>query len=156
MIKDVLTISCFNVDVERLFNLTRNVITYRRNQLNSNIIETIMMIKYNLNNIRFINENEIVFLNNDESFANEVVVDFCDDLSFINENDENDEDYKANQNVEINQNDEENEDENNDHENTVIQDHNVEKIDERQRESFLNHNFVNSNSSSNAFICRLK
>jgi hypothetical protein len=91
MIKDVLTISCFDVDVERLFNLTRNVITYRRDRLNSDIIETIMMIKYNLNNIRFINENEIVFLNDDESFANEIAVDFCDDLSFINEDDENDE-----------------------------------------------------------------
>ncbi len=61
MIKNVLTISCFDVDVERLFNLTRDVIIYRRDRLNSNIIETIMMIKYNLNNIRFINENEIVF-----------------------------------------------------------------------------------------------
>jgi hypothetical protein len=50
MIKNVLTISCFDVDVERLFNLTRDVITYRRNWLNSDIIETIMMIKYNLNN----------------------------------------------------------------------------------------------------------
>jgi hypothetical protein len=156
MIKDVLTISCFDVDVERLFNLIRNVITYRRDRLNSNIIETIIMIKYNLNNIRFINENEIVFLNDDESFANEVVVDFCDDLSFINENDENDEDDEANQDVEINQNDEEDENENNDREDTAIQIHNVEEIDERQRESFLNHNFINSNSSLNVLIRRLK
>jgi hypothetical protein len=108
MIKDVFTISCFDIDVERLFNLTRDVIIYRRDRLNSNIIETIMMIKYNLNNIRFINENEIVFLNNDESFANEIVIDFCDDLSFINENDED------NENDEINQDNEENE--NNDRE----------------------------------------
>ncbi len=108
------------------------------------------------NNIRFINENEIVFLNYDESFANEIVVDFCDDLSFINEDDENDENDEANQNVEINQNDEKNENENNDRENIAIQDHNVEEIDERQKESFLNHNFTNSNSSLNVFIRKLK
>jgi hypothetical protein len=156
MIKNVLTISCFDVDVEQLFNLIRNVITYRRDRFNLNIIETIMMIKYNLNNIRFINKNEIVFLNDDESFANEVVVDFCDDLSFINENDENDENDETNQDVEINQDDKENEDENNDRENIAIQDHNVEKIDERQKESFLNHNFINSNFSLNVFIRRFK
>jgi hypothetical protein len=153
MIKDVLTILCFDVDVKQLFNLTRNVITCRRDRLNLDIIETIIMIKYNLNNIRFINENEIVFLNDDESFANEIAVDFCDDLSFINENDEDDESDESNQDVEINQDDEE--DENNDRENTAIQDHNVEEIDERQRESFLNHDFTNSNSSLNALIRRL-
>jgi hypothetical protein len=145
MIKDVLTISCFDVDVKRLFNLIRDVIIYRRDRLNSDIIETIMMIKYNLNSIRFINESEIVFLNDDESFANEIVVDFCDDLSFINENDENDE---------INQNNEENE--NNDREDIANQDHNVEKIDEHQRKSFLNHAFVDSNSSLNAFVRKFK
>jgi hypothetical protein len=154
MIKNVLTISCFDVNVERLFNLTRDVITYRRDRLNLNIIETIMMIKYNLNNIRFINEHEIVFLNDDELFANEIVVDFCDDLSFINENDENDENDESNQDVEANQNDEENQ--NNDRENTAIQNHNVEEIDERQREFFLNHDFTNSNSSLNALIRKLK
>jgi hypothetical protein len=148
MIKNVFTISCFDVDVKRLFNLTRDVITYCRDRLNSNIIETIMMIKYNLNNIRFINENEIVFLNDDESFVNAIAVDFCDDLSVINENDENDENDETNQDVEKN--------ENNDRENIAIQDHNVEKIDERQKESFLNHNFINSNSSLNALICKLK
>ncbi len=133
------------------------MITYRRDRLNSNIIETIMMIKYNLNSIRFINENEIVFLNDDELFANEIAVDFCDDLSFISKNyedDEDDEDDEANQNVEINQNDEKNE--NNDREDIAIQNHNVGKIDERQRESFLNHNFINSNSSLNALIRRFK
>jgi hypothetical protein len=96
MIKNVLRISCFDVDVEQLFNLTRDVIIYRRDRLNLNIIETIMMIKYNLNNIYFINKNEIIFLNDDESFVNEIVVDFCDDLSFINENDENDENDEIN------------------------------------------------------------
>ncbi len=60
MIKNVLMISCFDVDVKQLFNLIQDVITYRRDRLNSNIIKTIMMIKYNLNNIRYIDENEIV------------------------------------------------------------------------------------------------
>ncbi len=151
MIKDVFTISCFDIDVERLFNLTRDVIIYRRDRLNSDIIETIMMIKYNLNSIRFINESEIVFLNDDESFANEIVVDFCDDLSFINENDENNENDEDD---EVNQNNEENE--NNDRENIANQDHNVEKIDEHQKEFFLNHVFVDSNSFMNAFIRKFK
>jgi hypothetical protein len=154
MIKDVLTISCFDVDVERLFNLTRDVITYRRDRLNSDIIETIMMIKYNLNNIRSINESEIVFLNDDESFANEIVVDFCDDLSFINEDDENDEDDKDDEDDEVDQDNEKNE--NNDREDIASQDHNVEKTEEHQKESFLNHAFVDSNSSLNAFVRRFK
>jgi hypothetical protein len=49
MTKDVLAISCSDVEVERFFNLARNVITYRRERLNSQTIETMMMIKYNLN-----------------------------------------------------------------------------------------------------------
>ncbi len=64
--------------------------------MNLNIINMIIMIKYNLNNIRFINENEIVFLNDDEFFANEIVIDFCDDILFINKNDENDENDEVN------------------------------------------------------------
>jgi hypothetical protein len=148
MTKDVLTISCFDVDVERLFNLARDVITYRRDRLNSDTIEAIMMIKYNLNSIRSIDESEIVFLNDDESFANEVVVDFCDDLSFISEDDEDDEDDEVDQDNE--------EDENNDREDIASQDHNVEKTDEHQRESFLNHAFVDSNSSLNALVRRFK
>jgi hypothetical protein len=49
MTKDVLAISCSNVEVERLFNLARNVIIYKKKRLNFQTIETMMMIKYNLN-----------------------------------------------------------------------------------------------------------
>ena len=48
MIKDVLSISVFDVDVERLFFLTRDVIDYRRNRLHKQIIENIMILKKNL------------------------------------------------------------------------------------------------------------
>ncbi len=49
MTKNVLAISCFDVEVKRLFNLAKNVIIYRRKRLNFQTIETMMMIKYNLN-----------------------------------------------------------------------------------------------------------
>jgi hypothetical protein len=49
MTKDVLAISCSNVEVECLFNLAKDVIIYRRERLNSQTIETMMMIEYNLN-----------------------------------------------------------------------------------------------------------
>ena len=48
MIKNVLTIFLIDVDIERLFNMIKNVVTYWRNWLNFKIIETIMMIKYNM------------------------------------------------------------------------------------------------------------
>ncbi len=82
MAKDVLAVPCSGVDVERLFTLTRDVITYRRDRLNPDTIEIIMMIKYNLNYDRSIGETEMLSSNNDELFANEIVLNTFDDLSF--------------------------------------------------------------------------
>ena len=48
MIKNVLTISIADVEVEWLFNLAQDVITYWRDWLNEVIIKIIMMIKFNL------------------------------------------------------------------------------------------------------------
>lgn len=45
MTKNVLFISVFDVKVERLFFMTRNVITYRRNRFQDSTIENIMIIK---------------------------------------------------------------------------------------------------------------
>jgi hypothetical protein len=45
MIKDVLTILVLNVDVERLFSMTRDVIIYRRNRFREHIVKNIIMIK---------------------------------------------------------------------------------------------------------------
>ncbi len=50
MSKVVLAILCSDVEVKRLFIIARNVITYRKKRLNSQTIEIVMMIKYNLNN----------------------------------------------------------------------------------------------------------
>jgi hypothetical protein len=49
MTKDVLAILCSNVEVQRLFNLAKDVIIYKKERLNSQTIEIVMMIKYNLN-----------------------------------------------------------------------------------------------------------
>jgi hypothetical protein len=49
MTKDVLAILCSDVEVKRLFNLAKDVIIYRKERLNSQTIEIVMMIKYNLN-----------------------------------------------------------------------------------------------------------
>jgi len=48
MIKDVLAISIADVEIEWLFNLAWDVITYWRDQLNGVIIKIIMMVKFNL------------------------------------------------------------------------------------------------------------
>ena len=45
MIKNVFSISMTDVDVKRLFFMTRDVITYRRNRFRRRIIERIMIIK---------------------------------------------------------------------------------------------------------------
>ena len=45
MTKDILIISIFDVDVERLFFMTRDVMIYRRNRLRDHTIENIMILK---------------------------------------------------------------------------------------------------------------
>ena len=45
MIKNVLTISVSNVEIERLFFMTRNVVHYRRFRLIFSIIENVMILK---------------------------------------------------------------------------------------------------------------
>ncbi len=79
MTKNVLTVSFSKVDVERLFNITRDVIIYRRDCLNLNTIEAIIMIKYNLSNERALNEDELSFLDNDEYFIDENLLDILHD-----------------------------------------------------------------------------
>ncbi len=49
MIKNILSISVFDVEVERLFSMTRNVIIYRKNRFHEIIIENIMIFKKILN-----------------------------------------------------------------------------------------------------------
>ena len=46
MAKDILSIPASGVGVERLFNTARDVCHYRRNRLNSNTIEIVMLVKY--------------------------------------------------------------------------------------------------------------
>ena len=79
MTKNVLTISFADVDVKRLFNMTKNVMTYRRERLNFRIIKIIMMIKYDMQNTIdyvVIEINVFVFINSNEIFANELFFNF--------------------------------------------------------------------------------
>ena len=46
MIKNILSIPTFSVGVERIFNTTRDVYHYRRNRLNLDTIEMIMLVKW--------------------------------------------------------------------------------------------------------------
>jgi hypothetical protein len=67
--RDIFTISAFNIDVERLFNFSRNIYHYRRERLNSDIIRLLIMklciTRFELKNdwkiikitINFISEN---------------------------------------------------------------------------------------------------
>jgi len=48
MIKNVLVIFIVNIEIEQLFNITQDIIIYQRDQLNKEIIEIIIMIKFDL------------------------------------------------------------------------------------------------------------
>jgi ABC-type multidrug transport system fused ATPase/permease subunit len=89
MIKNILSIFVFDVEVKRFFSMTKNVVTYRRNRFHKKIIENIMIFKKMLC-LKKINKNQhvsfIVFniLMNDEmskKLLNE-------STKWINENDE--------------------------------------------------------------------
>ncbi len=89
MIKNILSIFVFDVEVKRLFSMTKNVITYRRNRFHENIIENIMIFKKMLS-LKKINRDQHVssivfnFLIDDEMskrLLNELI-------EWINENDE--------------------------------------------------------------------
>jgi hypothetical protein len=79
MTKDVLAMSCSDVEVKRLFNLVKDVITYKRERLNFHTIESMMMIKYNLN----YDEEIDFFSSSNEYFANEFSASASQILSFI-------------------------------------------------------------------------
>jgi hypothetical protein len=59
MIKNILSILVFDVEIKRLFSMTKNVVTYRRNQFHENIIENIMIFKKMLN-LKKINRDQHV------------------------------------------------------------------------------------------------
>ena len=46
MIKNIFSISAFDIDVEWLFNTARNVCHYCQNHLNTDTIEIIMLLKW--------------------------------------------------------------------------------------------------------------
>ena len=84
MTKNVLTISCAEIEVKRLFNMTKNYIIYRRNRLNSKIIEAIMLIKFAaLKNSLNENENEFLYDNVDEFYADELSKNATKNLFFV-------------------------------------------------------------------------
>ncbi len=78
MIKDVLFIFVFEVEVKRLFFMTRDVVTYRKNRFLEIIIENIMILKKlytqkkakaKKNN----NEASIVIINVDDEISEELI-----------------------------------------------------------------------------------
>ena len=92
MTKNVLTISCAEIEVKRLFNMTKNYIIYRRNRLNSKIIEAIMLIKFAaLKNSLNENENEFLYDNVDEFYADELSKNATKNLFFVWIDDDDDE-----------------------------------------------------------------
>jgi hypothetical protein len=89
MIKNILSIFVFDVEVKRLFSMTKNVIMYRRNRFHENIIENIMIFKKMLS-LKKINKNQHVssivfnFLIDDEMSKRLL----NESIEWINENDE--------------------------------------------------------------------
>jgi hypothetical protein len=61
MIKNILSIFVFDVEIKRFFSMTRNVLTYRRNRFHEEIIEKIMIFKKMLC-LKKINKNQHVSL----------------------------------------------------------------------------------------------
>jgi hypothetical protein len=91
MIKNILSIFVFDVEVKRFFSMTKNVITYRRNHFHKNIIENIMIFKKTLN-LKKINRNQHVHVSlNVFNFVidDEISKDLLNEtIKWINENDE--------------------------------------------------------------------
>ena len=83
MTKDIFAIFCSKMNVKRLFNMTKNVINYRRDRLNAKIIEIIIIIKYVklMNNRYCIDDKSSNIVN--EIFGNELFIDVFDFLSFV-------------------------------------------------------------------------
>jgi hypothetical protein len=79
MTKNVLAMSCFDVEVKPFFDLVKNVIIYKRERLNFYIIESMMIIKYNLN----YDEKIDFFSSSNEYFADEFFSSAFQILSFI-------------------------------------------------------------------------
>ena len=46
MIKNILSISAFNIDIKQLFNTARDVCHYHQNHLNADTIKIIMLLKW--------------------------------------------------------------------------------------------------------------
>ena len=75
MIKNVLAIFLTDVDVERLFNMIRNVVIYRQKRLNFKTIETNMMIKYDMQNTAeyvAIEKNIFIIMFSEKNFVDEL------------------------------------------------------------------------------------
>jgi hypothetical protein len=89
MIKNILSIFVFDVEIKRLFSMTKDVVTYRRNRFHENIIENIMIFKKMLS-LKKINRDQHVssivfnFLIDDEMSKRLL----NESIEWINENDE--------------------------------------------------------------------
>jgi hypothetical protein len=59
MTKDVLTILVSDVDIKRLFSMTRNVVIFRRNRFYNAIIENIMILKKNCYAVNFVETKRV-------------------------------------------------------------------------------------------------
>ncbi len=91
MIKDILSIFVFDVEVKRLFFMTKDVIIYRRNRFHENIIENIMILKKTLS-LKKINRNQHVHVSSivfNFVIDDEISEDLLNEaIECINENDE--------------------------------------------------------------------
>jgi hypothetical protein len=72
MTKDVLTILVSDVDVERLFSMTRDVVIFRRNRFHDATIENIIILKKNCYATDFV---EIKRVENDTCIFDQAVDD---------------------------------------------------------------------------------
>jgi hypothetical protein len=91
MIKNILSILVFNVEIERLFFMTKDVIIYRRNRFHENIIENIMIFKKTLS-LKKINKDQHVHVSSivfNFVIDDEISEDLLNEtIEWINENDE--------------------------------------------------------------------
>ncbi len=117
-IKNIFAISAADIEVKHLFNMTQDVITYCWNQLNSDTIENIMLIKYHdmfillAKVIKIIKERSaltIIVINNEKDSSvdelNSTVTKLCIELLsdyYFSDNDlYDDNDYKNNINFRL-------------------------------------------------------
>jgi translation initiation factor IF-2 len=97
MTKNILKIHVFEIEVKRLFFMTKDVINYKKNELHKSTIENIMILKKTCNMQKMNNMKTEISKTLINILVNEIFEDFINKKTkWLNENDERSDDERLN------------------------------------------------------------